>query len=255
MIINACIIVPVFNHGESAIELVQRLPGTALHLFLVNDGSEVETHNALHALAERHDWITVLDHSENRGKGAAVISGIHAAHAQGYSHALQIDADGQHDTADIPRFLALAQANPNAVITGQPIYDESVPTGRLIARYLTHVWVWVETLSFTIRDSMCGFRVYPLGFVERLTKHVRLGQRMDFDPEILVRLHWEGLTIISVPTNVTYPLDGKSHFRPWHDNVLISWMHTRLVFGMIWRVSRFRLGRPSATKAAIGSPR
>jgi glycosyltransferase involved in cell wall biosynthesis len=255
MTIRTCIIVPVFNHGAGATGLAQKLSAFGLHLFLVDDGSESRTRDTLRALAKNEKWITLLGHSENRGKGAAVISGIQAAHAQGFSHALQIDADGQHDIADIPRFLALAQANPDAVITGQPIYDESVPKGRLIARYLTHVWVWIETLSFAIRDSMCGFRIYPLKPVAQLARNVHLGQRMDFDPEILVRLHWEGLTIISVPTHVTYPVDGTSHFRPWRDNALISWMHTRLVLGMIWRASRLRLRRPHAINAASDSLR
>ena len=133
------------------------------------------------------------------------------------------------------------------MITGRPKFDASVPKGRLIARHITHVWVWIETLSFSIQDSMCGFRVYPLEPVVALAARVRLGRRMDFDPEILVRLHWEGLSILSLTTRVIYPAGGQSHFRLWHDNVLISWMHTRLVFGMLWRVARFRFGGPGAT--------
>jgi hypothetical protein len=121
-----------------------------------------------------------------------------------------------------------------------------VPKSRLFARYITHVWVWIETLSFTIRDSMCGFRVYPLAPVIQLADRVRLGRRMDFDPEILVRLHWDGHRIISQPTKVAYPVCGQSHFRLWRDNCLISWMHTRLVFGMLWRVACFLFSRGDA---------
>ena len=243
---RACVVVPVFNHGENAVALVQRLAPLGLQTILVNDGGDAVSRKALHDLAERHDWIQIFDHPENRGKGAAVLTGLHAAQAQGFSHALQIDADGQHDACDIPKFLALADANPDAVIAGCPKYDSSVPKSRLFARYITHVWVWIETLSFTIRDSMCGFRVYPLAPVIRLAGRVRLGRRMDFDPEILVRLYWEGLRIIPQPTKVCYPVGGQSHFRLWFDNCLISWMHTRLVFGMLWRVASFRFGRTKA---------
>jgi predicted LPLAT superfamily acyltransferase len=235
---HPCVVVPVFNHGENAGALAQRLAPFGLQTFMVNDGSDAASSAALHDLAKRHDWIQILDHAENMGKGAAVLTGLRAAHTQGYSHALQIDADGQHDTGDIPRFLALAEANPAAIIAGCPEFDASAPRGRRFARYITHVWVWIETLSFTIRDSMCGFRVYPLAPVIRLADRVRLGRRMDFDPEILVRLHWDGQRIISQPTKVSYPAGGQSHFRLGHDNLLISWMHTRLFLEMLWRLVR-----------------
>ncbi len=243
MTFRAGVVVPVFDHGAGAVALAERLAPIRLKTFMVNDGSDAETHATLHDLAKRHDWIEVIDHPGNQGKGAAVLTGLRTAQAQGYSHALQIDADGQHDPDDIPRFLALAEANPNAVIAGCPEFDASVPKGRLAARYITHVWVWIETLSFTIRDSMCGFRVYPLEPVLQLAERVRLGRRMDFDPEILVRLHWEGLSILPLSTKVVYPVGGQSHFRLWRDNGLISWMHTRLFFGMLWRVLSLRFGR------------
>jgi glycosyltransferase involved in cell wall biosynthesis len=239
---HACVVVPVFNHGERAILLAHRLAPFGLQTFMVNDGSDPASRAALHDIGDRHEWIQILDHAENQGKGAAVLTGLRAARAQGFSHAVQIDADGQHDSSDIPRFLALAEASPDAVIAGGPEFDTSVPKGRLYARYITHFWVWIETLSFSIRDSMCGFRVYPLEPVMELADTVRLGCRMDFDIEILVRLHWEGTHIISQPTKVAYPVGGQSHFRLWRDNCLISWMHTRLVFGMLWRVACFRMG-------------
>lgn len=248
MTFRACVVVPVFNHGEEAAALAQTLAHFGLPTLMVNDGSDAVSRAALHDLGDRHDWIQILDHPDNRGKGAAVLTGLRAAQARGFSHALQIDADGQHDAGDIPQFLALAEANPKAVIAGCPIFDGTVPKARLMARYITHVWVWIETLSFAIRDSMCGFRVYPLEPVIRLAERVRLGRRMDFDTEILVRLHWQGLPIISRPTKVAYPVGSQSHFRLWHDNCLITWMHTRLVVGMVWRVVRFRFGR-SATEA------
>jgi hypothetical protein len=172
----------------------------------------------------------------NGGKGAAVMSGMDAAFADGLTHALQVDADGQHSLADIPGFLDASRADPEALICGVPAYDASVPKGRLYGRYATHVWVWIETLSFAIRDSMCGFRVYPLAPAHRLINEARLGTRMDFDIEVLVRLFWRGVRIINRPTRVIYPEGGISHFRLWRDNLRISWMHTRLVFGMLVRL-------------------
>ena len=110
-----------------------------------------------------------------------------------------------------------------------------MPRSRQYGRYLTHVWVWINTLSFEIRDSMCGLRVYPLAPTCAIWRAHASGARMDFDTEIMVRLHWSGVRIIAMPTQVTYPRDGVSHFKMLKDNVYISWMHTRLFFGMLWR--------------------
>jgi glycosyltransferase involved in cell wall biosynthesis len=137
----------------------------------------------------------------------------------------------------------LAAAHPEAVICGVPQYDASVPKGRLYGRYLTHVWVWINTLSFAIRDSMCGFRLYPLRAVAELAEREPIGQRMDFDTEVLVRLYWRGREVVNLPTPVTYPRDGVSHFDVWRDNLRISRMHARLFFGMLLRAPRLLLRR------------
>jgi glycosyltransferase involved in cell wall biosynthesis len=256
MSLKLCIVVPVYNHAAGARALVGQLRPLGLHTILVNDGSEPHQAALLRGLAQECAWVQVVEHRENRGKGAAVQSALREAFSQGFTHALQIDADGQHDAGDIPRMLALAERHPEAVITGQPVYDDSVPRGRLVARYLTHIWVWIETLSFAIRDSMCGFRVYPLKRVMPLLEGAQLGSRMDFDPEILVRLVWRGTRVISVPTRVIYPEGGQSHFRLLEDNLLITRMHVRLVFGMLWRLpvllSRKILAAPAAGADAGG---
>jgi predicted LPLAT superfamily acyltransferase len=180
--------------------------------------------------------VTLLLHPYNRGKGAAVMTGLRRAYRDGFSHALQVDADGQHNLADIPAMVAKAQAKPDALISGKPEYDESVPKGRLYGRYITHFWVWVETLSFDIQDSMCGFRVYPLAATERLLCQQALTERMDFDIEILVKLYWQGVEILFQPTKVIYPEGGVSHFQAVADNVRITKLHTKLFFGMLKRL-------------------
>ena len=121
------------------------------------------------------------------------------------------------------------------MICGTPVYDDSIPKIRFYGRYASHLWAWISTLSFSIRDSMCGFRVYPLASVVALFDSVRLGRRMDFDPEVLVRLHWRGVEMVNLPTRVTYPRDGVSHFRYGFDNLLIVAMYVRLFFGMLPR--------------------
>ncbi|EIS3744418.1 glycosyltransferase family 2 protein [Aeromonas hydrophila] len=229
-----CILIPCYNHAGPLAAVLARLAEYGLPCLLIDDGSEPVAAAELAALAARYPWVTLLRHPHNQGKGGAVMTGLRRAHALGFSHALQVDADGQHDLADIPALLAEARRDPEALISGRPVYDDSVPKGRLYGRYITHVWVWIETLSFAIKDSMCGFRVYPLAATCALLDRVALGRRMDFDTEVMVRLYWAGVAVRFVPTRVIYPADGSSHFQLWRDNRDISWMHTRLVCRLLW---------------------
>ncbi|MCL1861542.1 MAG: glycosyltransferase family 2 protein [Proteobacteria bacterium] len=238
---NPVAIVPVYNHAATVGAVLQALHSLTLPVILVDDGSSAECAAVLDALAETPET-SLLRLPRNGGKGSAVIAGLREAHARGYSHALQLDADGQHDVAALPMFLDAMRDAPQAVIAGFPRYDASVPASRLISRYATHVWVWINTLSRRIRDSMCGLRIYPLAVTLPVLAAMPRQSRMEFDPEILVRLDWANVPIRNLPISVCYPSDGMSHFRLWHDNVRISWMHTRLFFGMLRRLPRL-IGR------------
>jgi len=229
-----CVVIPCYNHGATMAAVLARLAPFNLPLLIVDDGSDAATQQQLEALV--CDGVTLLRLAQNSGKGAAVKYGLEAAAARGYSHALQIDADGQHQIEDCPRMLAEAAAWPEALISGQPVYDDSIPKSRLYGRYATHVWVWIETLSLSLKDSMCGFRVYPLAATMTLLRQGSLGKRMDFDTEIMVRLYWAGTPSRFLRTRVTYPPDGLSHFDALRDNLRISSMHTRLFFGMLPRI-------------------
>ena len=240
------IVIPVYNHEDAITKTLEDVLVHGYSVVLVNDGSSEACTDILQTLAQTHNGLVHLLHLEiNSGKGAAVKAGMKYLLSQGLSHALQIDADGQHNTTDIPLFIQTAESAPNNLISGFPVYDVSVPSHRYYARYLTHIWVWINTLSFAIKDSMCGFRVYPLGSTCQLINSFSCGDRMDFDMEIIVRWVWAGHKISNIPTKVHYPENGISHFNAVKDNVLISWMHTRLFFGMLWRApailwSRFR---------------
>lgn len=234
---NTCLLIPVYNHESALAALLEDLRPHGLPCLLVDDGSSPDSAAVLDQLAARESsWVRLFRHPVNQGKGGAVMTGVREAAALGFTHALQIDADGQHDPKDIPRFLAESSRAPEALVCGTPVFDDSVPRSRLWGRVLTNVWVWINTLSLQIKDGLCGFRLYPLAPLVALFSRVRLGKRMDFDPELLVRLQWEGLQVVTLPVRVRYPLDGKSHFRMGLDNWLISTMHARLFFGMLLRL-------------------
>lgn len=237
--VRACAIIPHFDHVEQFSRILGDLVSSGLPLIVVDDASPAEAYQKLETLLERSAPGTLLlRHGENQGKGEAVTTGMKAALEAGYTHALQIDADGQHSCADIPRFLSMASTCPEAIICGKPMFDDSVSKLRYYARYITLFFSWLETLSTEIEDSMCGFRLYPLASVLPVIENGKPGKRMTFDPEILVRSSWAGIQLRFIPVGVTYPEDGRSHFRYLRDNIQISWMHTVLIIGMLIRLPR-----------------
>jgi glycosyltransferase involved in cell wall biosynthesis len=247
-----CVVIPVYNHERAIGAVVAAVRAQGLPVLLVDDGCSPACTQELVRLGTL-PGVIVLRHAVNRGKGAAVCTGLHAARARGFTHAVQIDADGQHTLADLRRFVEEARAHPDSVICGRPVFDASIPKARYYGRYLTHVLVWLETLSLDIVDSMCGFRVYPLAQLAPLLERSSLSERMAFDTEILVRLHWRGTPMRWLATNVSYPLDGVSHFRMFLDNALLTRLHLRLICGMLLRLPlllRRRLVR--STNGALG---
>jgi glycosyltransferase involved in cell wall biosynthesis len=241
---NTCIVIPVYNHHEAIGHVIDAIRPFKLPCLLINDGSSDECTAVLRRLAEQEKrWVILHEREQNGGKGAAVISGLQLAIDKGYTHAIQIDADGQHNLDDIGLFLAASAENPEKLILGAPRYDGSISKKRLYGRQFTNLWIWINTLSFDITDGMCGFRCYPLAAVDKLFQSTTLGQRMDFDIEIAVRLHWQGIGIVNIGTDVRYPLDGVSHFRMMEDNVLISKKHAQLFLGMLWRLPMLLLRR------------
>lgn len=239
IVFRPCVLIPVYNHERAIGEVVRGVLAHNVPCLLVDDGSSPGCAAVLDQIAaDAPTQVMLLRHRDNEGKGRAVLTGIYHAARKGYSHVLQIDADGQHCIDDIPHFLDESSINPAALIVGCPIYDESVPPIRLYGRYLTHVWVWINTLSTHIKDSMCGFRIYPVMPVLNLMQRHKLGARMTFDTEVLVRMFWEGSAVVNMPTRVSYPKDGVSHFRALSDNVQISWMHATLFLGMLRRLPK-----------------
>lgn len=243
---NPCFLIPCYNHGKTLTTVVNSLSVAYRYpVIVVDDASNLDTKNIILQLG---DGITLVTLSENQGKGGAVIAGIKAAQERGFTHAIQIDADGQHDLASLTALIQESAIHPNALISGRPIYDQSVPKLRLYGRYINHFLVWVETLSFSVKDSMCGFRCYPVKQTTAVITKGNMGLRMDFDIEIMVKLYWDDCDVRFIKTRVNYPKDGISHFDTFADNVKIFKMHTHLFVGMLLRTPKLltrskRMGR------------
>jgi glycosyltransferase involved in cell wall biosynthesis len=232
-----CAVIPTYDNPMTIGRVVAEVRRHLQDVVVVDDGSSGAGRTGVDAV-ERAGTARVVRRARNGGKGAAVKTGFRTAHELGFTHALQIDADGQHDTADIPKFLARAAERPQAAVLGHPVYDETMPRGRRAAHGLTNFMVLLQTGGRVIVDPQCGFRVYPVAPALEVAAR---GDRMDFDIEIAVRLVWAGIPIVNVPTGVRYlprSAGGTSHFRPVRDNVAITLLHTRLLFASL----RWHLG-------------
>ena len=159
---NPCLLIPIYDHGSTIRRVVESLATASLPLVIVNDGSGPATRATLDCIARDFEWVEILSHAVNQGKGAALVTGYRAAAERGFTHVIQLDADAQHEAADVRRFLAVARANPDALVLGQPIFGDDVPRSRLYGRKLSVGLVWLATLSRAVRDPLCGFRCVPL---------------------------------------------------------------------------------------------
>ncbi len=221
-------------------------------VWVVVDGSTDGSPQKLMSMAAADPELRVLVRPRNRGKGAAVLHGLEAACAAGYTHALTMDSDGQHPADRIEDFMAASLRAPDAMILGRPVFDASAPSLRVGGRKISNWWANLETLWGGIDDSLFGFRVYPIAPLLAVMRRQLWMRRFDFDVEAVVRLCWRGVKPINLPADVRYfaaDQGGVSHFKYSRDNALLTWMHTRLVFGFVARLPllvarRLMRGRP-----------
>lgn len=233
------ILIPSYNTGGKVLQTVWDARQIWQPVWVVVDGSTDGTLEALQALARDDPAIRVLALPRNQGKGAAILHGLRAAEAAGYTHAMTMDADGQHPTDKVLEFMAASQANPEALILGLPIFDASAPRVRVHGRKLSNLCTDLETLGAGIGDSLYGFRIYPIEPLRDIMERQPWMRRFDFDAEAAVRLCWRGIRPINLAAPVRYfrPEEGGvSHFNYLRDNVLLTWMHFRLIFESVLRL-------------------
>ncbi len=245
---KSLVLIPSYNTGRILPRTVAEVLAQWPEVWVVMDGSTDGSAALLEPLRQAHPGLRVIFLPVNQGKGSAVLHGAGLARDAGYTHVLTIDADGQHPAEDIPRFLNLAEKYPEAVMMGRPVFGPEAPQLRVQGRKLSNGWANVETLNWGIPDTLFGMRLYPVAALLRAFKGTVWARRFDYDTEIAVRLAWQGVAMLEVPTSVRYLTQeegGVSQFRYFRDNCLLTWMHARLLFGFFWRlpVLLLRAGR------------
>ena len=239
------LLIPSYNTGPNVFQTVREARAQWHPVWVVTDGSTDGTPDGLRAMAAADPGLALLELPANAGKGAAVLHGLQAAGAAGFTHALTMDSDGQHPAALIPEFMAASIRHPETMVLGRPVFDASAPLLRVRGRRVSNWWTHLETLGAGIDDSLYGFRVYPIEPLIAVMRRQPWMRRFDFDTEAVVRLAWRGVKPLNIAAPVKYlsaEEGGVSHFRYGRDNVLLTWMHARLMVefvlrlpGLVWR--------------------
>jgi glycosyltransferase involved in cell wall biosynthesis len=242
------VLIPSYNTGATVYATVAAARAQWNPVWVVVDGSTDGTAEGLQRMAAQDPGLKVMVLPQNQGKGAAVLHGLHAAAAAGYTHALTMDSDGQHPADLIPAFMQASLARPEVMVLGRPVFDASAPLLRVRGRRVSNGWTNLETLGAGVADSLYGFRVYPVAALAAVMQGQPWMRRFDFDTEAVVRLAWRGVKPVNIDAPVKYlsaEEGGVSHFQYGRDNVLLTWMHTRLMVefvlrlpGLLWRKAR-----------------
>jgi len=237
--ISHIVLIPSYNPGIKVYDTVRSARQYWNPVWVVIDGSTDGSEVTLQAMAAEDPGLRVIHLPQNKGKGTAVLHGLNLAAAEGYTHALTMDSDGQHPPDLIPAFMAESIRQPNAMVLGMPIFDASAPNIRVQGRKISNWWANVETLWAGIGDSLFGFRVYPIDPLRKIMRYQPWMRHFDFDPEAAIRLSWRGVKVVNLPAPVRYfstDEGGVSHFRYLRDNILLTWMYTRLFIGFVLRL-------------------
>ncbi len=233
------VLIPSYNSGALLRPTVEGALAQWPDVWVAIDGSTDGSPESLVPLEADHPGLKVISQSPNQGKGAAVFFGARKAADAGFTHILTMDADGQHPAERIPQFIEVAKDYPEAALMGCPQFGPEAPLLRVRGRKLSNMWANIETLGWGIGDSLFGMRLYPTDALIKAFESTTWGRRFDFDTEIAVRIAWQTVPIINLPTPVKYLTSeegGISQFRYLRDNSLLTWMHLRLFISFWFRL-------------------
>lgn len=246
-IMKSLVLLPSYNSGQ---QLAATLLGASAqweHVWVCVDGSTDGSDTLAEANAPAGTRFLRME--RNVGKGGAFLASLRIARAEGFSHVLLMDSDGQHPAEMIKRFMEIAASHPEACICGVPKFGPDAPLERVKGRLVGNFFATLETLGTGPEDSLFGFRLYPIEPALRIMESIHAARRFDFDTVLAVRLAWAGVPFINVSTPVAYPArsnGGVTHFRYIRDNLLLVAAHSRLLLELPFRIPALLKPRASA---------
>lgn len=229
--LKCCVIIPTFNNDRTLEDVLQRVLKFTSDVIVVDDGSTDNTP----ILLKKYQQIQILTIPRNIGKGNALQVAFKYAIQLGFRYAITIDSDGQHFPEDIPLFIDKIENNPDSLIMGaRNMSQEGIPETSNFGNNFSVFWFKVET-GLSIPDVQTGYRLYPLHHIGELKRHFSV--KFEYEVEILVRLAWMGVYVLSVPVRIYYaPKEERvSHFRKIRDFSRVSIVNTIMVFmALLW---------------------
>jgi len=207
---KVCAVIPAFNESKAIYDIIRHVKAKEIYPIVVDDGSEDNTAD----IAKQADAY-VIKHKERSGKGVALKSGFDHAVSSGYDLIFAMDADGQHEPSDMPKFLTKMKESNASVIVGNRM---SNPTGMPLIRILTNrfmSFIISALCKQDIPDSQCGFRLYTREAIDSITIKT---PKFEIESEVLVKLARGGFKIRSVPVRSIYGQE-KSKIRPIRDTL------------------------------------
>jgi len=246
--LRCCVIIPTYNNEQTLVGVIREIQQYTDNIIVVNDGSDDGTADILRNIP----GILTITSEKNRGKGRALQKGFAMAIEKNYRYAITIDSDGQHSPADIPRFIRLLEQEPDSLILGaRDMNDPAIPGSSRFGHKFSIFWFRIET-GLRVDDVQTGYRLYPLGPISETGKFYT--GKYEFEVEILVRLAWRGVRILSVPIDVYYaPRETRvSHFRKGPDFTRTSFLNAILVFMALLWVRPFMFAKGLKKKSVKG---
>jgi glycosyltransferase involved in cell wall biosynthesis len=248
------ILIPSYNTGPRLFETIAQVRGLEYRVIVVIDGSTDGTGERLVREAERDPALLACVLPRNQGKGAAILHGLRLARECGFTHALTMDADGQHSISHVNEMIAASLAHPRAMVLGFPLFDETAPRIRVFGHRIANWCTGLVTSRNVIADSLFGFRVYPIMPLLETFERTSTMRRFDFDSEAVIRLCWQGVRPINLATPVRYfrrDEGGVSHFKYLRDNMLLAAMYCRLLSAALPRRINAAGGRSRARSSQV----
>lgn len=237
---------PTYNAGRLLLETVRSVLPYGIPIVVIVDGSTDGSDTLLEESIGEEPLLTLIRRESNKGKGAAVFTGLEHLKGAGISHALVMDSDGQHPEHCIPDFCKISRQEPEAIILGLPVFDEKVPRERLHGRKLSIGLAHFETYSKRIGDPLFGFRIFPVYPLLKVMSNTMWARHYDFDHEVLVKMVWMGVPVVNRCAPVRYvdkDAGGVSHFNYLRDNIRLVGLHIRLIPQMLIHLSAIIKGR------------
>ncbi|MDR1602781.1 MAG: glycosyltransferase [Tannerella sp.] len=227
---GVCTVIPTYNNNAFLSGVLDAVLQYAPSVIVVNDGSTDGTEETLNRYRQQ---IKIVSYSPNRGKGHALRRGFDEAEKSGYSYALTMDSDGQHDARDIPKFVEALRRHPDSMIIGsRNLRQENMPAANTFANRFSNFWFTMQT-GIRLPDTQTGFRLYPLKQMKGMRT---FSSRYEAELELLIRSAWRNIPLHPIPVRVRYLPEGErvTHFRPGIDFLRISILNTLAVVGAIF---------------------